>query len=120
MMSHFQVCERLVDSSMSHGVSMKMIVEAFNPTLPPHLRNLFKPTSSIQLPSQTSLSSSRPVTAAASAASLSLSSPDDTRALQERPFTANFRPSTSYGDAGDLRRAMRNLCDDHEKIFVFS
>ena len=90
-----QVCERLVDSNMSHGASIKMIVESFNPSLPQTLRNLFKPTSSIQAPFQTTLLSSRPATTVAAATS-SVQDVD-----HERPFTAASRPATSYSEAGD-------------------
>jgi hypothetical protein len=86
---------------MSHGVSVKMIVESFNATLTPSLRNLFKPTASIQPPPQTSLSS-RPATAitAAAVASPSLGEAEAPEATQ-RPATAHIRPGTGYGDAGE-------------------
>jgi hypothetical protein len=90
-----QVCERLVDSNMCHGASIKMIVESFNAALPQALRNLFKPTSSIQAPFQTSLLSSRPTTAIAVPAS------SDQGVDMKRPFTAATRPATSYSEAGE-------------------
>jgi len=97
----FQVCERLVDSNMSHGVSIKMIVEAFNPSMPIPLQALFKPTASIQPPHQMPLS--RPATAAsASTSSSSLSGPDVSCDNHTRPMTAASRPGTSYCDAGGL------------------
>jgi hypothetical protein len=85
---------------MSHGVSVKMIVESFNATLTPSLRNLFKPTASIQPPSQTPLSS-RPATAVtvAAVASPSLREAEAPEATQ-RPATAHVRPGTGYSDAG--------------------
>jgi hypothetical protein len=101
---HLQVCERLVDSSMSHGASVKMIIEYFNAALPPHLRRLFKPSASIQPPPQTPLSFSRPATAVSAAAvsgmSMSTLCAEDS---QQRPFSSRTRPSTSYSDAGDAR-----------------
>ena len=99
---------------MCHSVSIKMIVESFNATLPPLLRNLFKPTASVLPPPQTPFFASRPATAATSSAAaaaedvaeadMSLMSPReaaDAVDWQQRPVTTRTRPSTSYNDAGD-------------------
>jgi hypothetical protein len=98
---------------MSHGVSIKMIVESFNATLPPLFRNLFKPTASVLPPPQTPFFASRPATAATSSAAaaaedateadMSLVSPRevaDAVDWQQMPTTTRTRPSTSYSDAG--------------------
>jgi hypothetical protein len=100
-----QVCERLVDSNMSHGVSIKMIIEAFNPSLPATLRNLFKPTASIQPPPQALSAVARPATAATTSASASSPNSRARGALEETrtPFATHGRPGTSYTDAG-IRR----------------
>ena len=84
----------------SHGVSVKMIIEAFNPSLPPLLRLFFKPTASIPAPPHTPLTA-RPSTAAAAAAAAAAAPLSSSDVLQ-RPFTSQVRPNTSYSDAGDV------------------
>jgi hypothetical protein len=114
-----QVCERLVDSNMSHGVSIKMIIEAFNPSLPATLRNLFKPTASIQPPPQALSALARPATAATTSASASSPNSRARDALEEThaPFATHGRPGTSYTDAG-IRRCFP-FCTWHSHVTFF-
>jgi hypothetical protein len=81
-----------------HGVSLKMIIEAFNSSLSLPLRALFRPTASIQLRPQTHSSAPKPSTSDPSGPHLSRSSPDKT--VENRPLTVSDRPGTSYQDAG--------------------
>ena len=105
-MTRAQVCERLVDSNMSHGVSIKMIIEAFNPSLPAALRALFKPTASIQPPPHALSTLTRPATAATTTAAASSPNSRARDALEDAhsPLTTQGRPGTSYTDAGGTRR----------------
>ena len=118
-MMRAQVCERLVDSNMSHGVSIKMIIEAFNPSLPAALRTLFKPTASIQPPPHTPSTLPRPATAATTTASASSPNSPARDAFEEAhtPFTTHGRPGTSYIDAGVTCRFRLFAWRSHLVIF---